>query len=171
MKCNKKWCQFRFHCAVCNIDSDSFTQSCKGNRQYEMMSISASISPRCQLWYLHQQAPNNAYNYLPNSLVTAVGYNEIGNTMMLLSSPILLRRHMSEVTSGITGTQYMRLELCSQFHCQWHWEKGSRPTPGIISSTVVLLSHQSWSLEQQAHNNAFSLGELCRCQLIFIFFY
>ena len=94
MKCNKKWCQFRFHCAVCNIDSDSFTQSCKENRQYEMMSISASISPRCQLWYLHQQAPNNAYNYLPNSLVTAVGYNEIGNTMMLLSSPILLRRHV-----------------------------------------------------------------------------
>ena len=49
---------------------------------------------------------------------------------------------MSEVTSGITGTQYMRLELCWQFHCQWHWEIGNRPTPGIISSTEFLLN---WS--------------------------
>ena len=101
---------------------------------------------------------------------------------------------MSEVTSGITGTQYMRLELCWQFHCQWHWEIGNRPTPGIISSTEFLLNWsftkpsvmifgttgtqqrfelrwimslstevlphlQSWSLQQQAHNNALNSHE------------
>ena len=72
----------------------SFTQSCNeiGNIKWCQSQLRFHRAVNCDIC-INRHPTTHIIIYL-TVLVTAVSYNETGNTMMLLSSPILLRRHV-----------------------------------------------------------------------------